>query len=248
MQDNNIFSNIDKSIETLGLGKNMIKSLRYWLNSLNIMNNGKMTIFGQILYEKDLYLENSNSIWILHWNLVKNMQNSTLYYLLFNKFYFNSFTKNELVFGIQKWLEYNNIKRFTEKTLISDCEVLIRLYTSEMGLLRELNLFNNSNRIYNLNITNRSEISDELFLFIILDYIDIFYEKNISTLSISDLQQGKISIQKSLLMSENSFYNKIHILSKLTNGDIKYQESLGIRELYIKNLPNKFDILKKIYD
>ena len=126
----------------------MIKSLKHWLHILGVIENNKITKFGEILYKKDLYLENSASIWIFHWNLVKNIDNSTLYYLLFNQFYFNNFTKDELIIKVQGWLRDNNIKNFAEKTLISDCEVLIKLYTNVMGLLSELNLLNYSFKYY----------------------------------------------------------------------------------------------------
>ena len=80
-ENNTIFmhSNIEKSISNLGLGINMIKSLSHWMKALGLIKNNDLTKLGEIILDKDPYLENDNTLWLLHWNLTKRQENTTLY-------------------------------------------------------------------------------------------------------------------------------------------------------------------------
>jgi len=49
----NIFlpSNLETSIEILGLGINMIKSLNHWMKVLGILKNGKLTDYNEPFFQ-----------------------------------------------------------------------------------------------------------------------------------------------------------------------------------------------------
>lgn len=236
----------EKSIEILGLGTNMIKSLKYWLKVLGLIKDNQLTHFGKIIYEKDTYLEDINTLWLFHWNLTKKIDNATLYHLFFNEFYLNSFSENELNEKVMNWLNEEN-KNLSNSTILSDISVFTRIYTKEDGLLSELNLINKNKNSFHLNIQRTATFSAELFLYILIDYLEILNKLDSKSISISDLQYGKLSLQKIFSMSENSFYDKIYSLSQLTEDNISYKEASGIRQVYINVLPNKIDILNKIY-
>ena len=61
-RDNQIFSasNVESSIQKLGLGINMIKSLSHWMKVLGLEEEGKLTPLAQTILEQDIYLENSD--------------------------------------------------------------------------------------------------------------------------------------------------------------------------------------------
>ena len=252
-KDNSIFSNIEKAIGQLGLGSNMIKSLRHWMKVLDLIDDEELTLLGNTILDNDLYLENIDTLWILHWNLVKYEENSTLYHLFFNKIYPHKFSKTELINHITLWLKENCIN-ISLTTLKSDIDVFIRMYNNNqidnhsMSLLSELNIITKlSQSNYSLNINAVSDISDEVFLYILSDYIKIKHVKDVVSISIDDIQLGKLSIQKSLCMSEHTLYNKLNRLSKLTDNRFRYSETAGIRQIYITKMIDKSDILNKIY-
>jgi len=251
-EDNTILlqSNFEKkTIEKLGLGSNMLKSLHHWMKVFALIDGEKLTILGETILEKDPYLENSDTLWILHWNLVKNQEKASIYNLFFNRIYPNKFSKDEIFDYITNWLNYNEIN-LSPTTLKSDIDVFIRMYNSSNGisLLSELNIITKlSQNNYSLNINSVTPISDELFLYILCDYIQIQYNSNISSISIDDIQRGKLSIQKSLCMSEHYLYSKIDKLSILTNNKFSYSETAGIRQIYISEHIDKLEILNKIY-
>ena len=70
----------DEGSKKLGLGSNMVKSLRYWLSacglvSFNTQTGAKLTDIGELIQEHDPYLNDINSWWIIHYLLVKNSNN-----------------------------------------------------------------------------------------------------------------------------------------------------------------------------
>lgn len=246
-------SKIEYSVEKLGLGINMIKSLNHWMKILGLMKENKLSELAIKILKYDIYLENIDVLWILHWNLVKNREKATLYNRFFNNIYLYKFTKNDLFEKISQWLVQENIK-LSVNTIKSDIDVFLRMYNNSkensLSLFTDLNIVTNSKDFFILNIGYVATISDIAFLYILNDYIQSF-KKNSDTISIDDLQKGEVSIQKILCMNENLFFMKIHNLSKITNGKMSYLESSGARQIYIKEpLDNQYileEILKAKY-
>lgn len=159
-------SEIDSSIRTLGLGINMIKSLNHWMKIFGLIYNEKISDIGKVILKNDLYLESVNSLWLLHWNLVKNKEKTTLYYLFFNKMYPYRFSKNELFEYVLKWIDDNCIT-VSHNTIKSDIDVFLRTYISDAGsgssMFSDLNILSMRNNTYTLNINNTTTISDDVF-------------------------------------------------------------------------------------
>jgi len=254
-EDNTIFiqSNIEKTITKLGLGSNMVKSLHHWMKVFALIDGDKLTLLGETILEKDPYLENSDTLWIFHWNLVKEQERASLYNLFFNKIYPHKFSKEDIIDDVSSWLNENCLK-LSPATLNADVDVFIRMYNNKhddshsMSLLSELNMVTKlSHGNYSLNINAVANISDELFLYILCDYIEIQHGLNATSISIDDIQRGKLSIQKSLCMNEDGLYSKINKLSELTNNKFTYSETAGIRQIYITEQIDKSVLLDKIY-
>src|SRR4051812_33550658 len=96
--------NGDEAIVTLGLGKNMVKSLRHWSLATRMLeeegkkNGGALrpTDLGMFLLGPqgaDPYLEDPNTLWILHWNLLSNRDRCTTWFWVFNLISSNEFTR-----------------------------------------------------------------------------------------------------------------------------------------------------------
>ncbi len=256
-KDNSIFSlsKIESTIARLGLGSNMVKSLHHWMRVLTLIDENGLTFLGDTILKYDPYLEDIDTLWILHWNLVKNEEKSTLYYLFFNKFYPHKFSKKELLDNVVLWLTEQK-RKFSNTTINSDIDVFIRMYnnrhtekSNSMSLLSELNILTQiSQSSYSLNINSVAPISDEVFLYILCDYIEIQHGLDANSISIDDIGRGKLSIQKSLCMSEHTLYSKINRLEKLTDNKFSYSETAGIRQIYIREMIDKSAILDKIYN
>ncbi len=73
-----IFSEEDRAIVILGVGKNMVKSIRFWSSAADIIQNQNksgfhVTDFGENLFGNeqslDPYLEDIKTLWLIHWKL-----------------------------------------------------------------------------------------------------------------------------------------------------------------------------------
>jgi len=254
-KNNQIFNltNVEEGIETLGLGINMIKSLKHWMQVLGLVEQSNLTELGQTILEKDPYLENSDTLWLLHWNIVKSQERATLYNLFFNNIYPHKFTREDILNQITLWLKSNNIN-LSQTTIKSDIDVFIRMYKSNDTQDINLNLFSELKiiteqalGIYALNINATTDISDYAFIYILKDYIDTSNNTSSESISMDDIQRGKLSLQKSLCMGESILYNKIHRLEQLTEGKLAYSEASGIRQIYINRSLNQADLLHRIY-
>jgi hypothetical protein len=249
-KNKNIFqsSELENSITFLGLGVNMIKSLNHWMTILGLIKDKELTYLGKTILEYDPYLENSDILWILHWNLIKNKEKATIYHRFFNKLYLFKFTKDELTNNIEEWLNENDIK-MSINTIKSDIDVFLRMYNNSkensLGLFKDLNILSIDKNIYSLNINSTIAVSDNIFLYILYDYIQSFKKGN-DSVSIDDIQKGEISIQKSLCMNENTFFIKVNNLAKMTKEKLTYSEASGIRQIYIHEKLNLEDALDAV--
>lgn len=76
-EDPDLFADDDRAILTLGLGKNMVKSIRFWGSAFGLTRQTKRqtlnTRFAHKLFDPtaglDPYLEDAGSLWRLHWNI-----------------------------------------------------------------------------------------------------------------------------------------------------------------------------------
>lgn len=102
---------VDKSInqmDELGIGSNMVKSLRYWLQATGVTNEmpdkdrrGRriqvITELGQLVLDNDPYLEDIGTLWVLHYELVNKKEFVPAWYFFFNELKMKSFTQDDFV-------------------------------------------------------------------------------------------------------------------------------------------------------
>lgn len=112
IQDGNIFiSKEDNPMDVLGIGSNMVKSLRYWLQAVGLTeepNHGRriqtLTALGQLVYDYDRYIEEIGTLQLLHYKLATNLDLVTAWYFFFNEFNLTEFTREDFIEAIQKWI------------------------------------------------------------------------------------------------------------------------------------------------
>ena len=221
----------DESIMNLGLGANMIKSLKYWVSLFEV---DKLKEF----LKKDIFFESLNTLWLMHYNLVKN---GSIYNLFFNRMNLYRFNKEDIFEFLVKFVKENNIK-VSENTLKNDIDVFVRLYGD---FFKELNIISKHHSFYKLNIKNKNEISDKLFLYFLADFIELNSAKN--SISLFTLTNSKFSLQKTLVMSESALMDKLYRLKDISGGIFIYNESAVLREIYFKEFDKK-EFLEDVFD
>ena len=116
-----IFSG-EKAMVTLGVGKNMVKSIRYWALVTGVLSEqitgprGRVKTLhvsevGRHLLGEDgwdPYLELPGTIWLLHWQLCRDPMLATTWYWTFSHLPHPEFTKNELLDWVTNYVEEND--------------------------------------------------------------------------------------------------------------------------------------------
>ncbi|MBT2679272.1 DUF4007 family protein [Bacillus sp. ISL-35] len=138
IDDNRFF--YDKSaFEKIGLGKNMVQSLRFWTVATKVVEETinqdrkktySITEFGEVLYKYDRYIQLNDSASIIHYHLAREKEPSTVWYWFFNILSSSVITKDELLEQFINWVKVNEEKSVSEKSLKRDIDCLINFYTA----------------------------------------------------------------------------------------------------------------------
>jgi len=127
--DSGIFLGDDAPVR-LGVGKNMVRSIRYWCSAFKLLKDDQPTGFGRQLLGHngwDPYLEDPASLWLLHWKLLEAPNLATAWDVAFNYFRPIEFTTEDL---FHRLCEYRNheASRISESSLRKDVSCILRMY------------------------------------------------------------------------------------------------------------------------
>ncbi len=130
----------DKKIEAmdeLGIGRNMVFALRYWLKAVGLTSEEKVerqtkTIFtplGNVIFENDPYVEEIGTLWLLHRVLAMNKDFATSWYFFFNEFNLAEFSKEDFVAALESFDRMNGGSA-AHSSFEGDFECLLNTYIS----------------------------------------------------------------------------------------------------------------------
>jgi len=122
----------------LGIGLNMLKSLLYWLQATNLVQavpakGGsrsplRPTRLAKLVCAYDPYFEDLGTLWLLHIELAANCPMATFWYWAFNEFARHECTEEQLVHGVQHFLEAHEAPAFAVSSLHKDARCFLRTY------------------------------------------------------------------------------------------------------------------------
>jgi len=110
-------SNELKAVDEIGLGRVMIKALRYWSNATGLTKEEKvqggikevpLPLFN-LIEKSDRYFQKQGSLLLLHRNLAKNEDKATAWYWAFNELNRQAYSKEEFVEGFHYYLAVNGM-------------------------------------------------------------------------------------------------------------------------------------------
>lgn len=130
--DADIFLREDAPVR-LGVGKNMVRSIRYWCAAFKLLQNDQPTEFGQRLLGLDgwdPYLEDPASFWLLHWHLLEPPNLATAWHFAFNEFRPIEFTVEDLFYQLCDYRD-RVAPRTVDASLRKDITCLLRMYVEQ---------------------------------------------------------------------------------------------------------------------
>ncbi|MDN3586099.1 DUF4007 family protein [Pedobacter aquatilis] len=252
----------DNAVVALGVGKNMVNSIRFWLRAFSLIDEAeKPTEFADFIFGQDgtdLYLEDTISLWLLHYQLIKG-QKASIYSLVFDHFRRErqDFTKAHLKRFLQRKIQENK-ENFSENTLDSDIKTFLNNYLSAnpldieegyINVLQELGLISHFTQLddhnhkidwYRFDSSPKMDLPIEAMLFIVMDNPDYG-----NSISLSALANDEGSLGSVFLLTEIALRDK---LSRIDKAYGVFSETAGNPVLQLKEEGNKWEILKRYYE
>ena len=259
---------INDAVVKLGVGKNMVTAINFWLRGFDIYDreSKSATGLGDFLFGgEDPFLEDSASLWLLHYSIVKNGK-VFIFSGFFNEFTKErtDFTKDHLIAYMKRKTEEEELRLFSDKTYESDATVFLRTYVRSndgradledetANLLIELNLitsYYNENtegkavQWYRVGRQDRTELPGQILLYAILDQ----FGEEAQSIGFNDLLESPNSPGSVFRLSERSLELKLHELAEEYHEKLTFSDTAGNRVLQIRQPLDKWAILQEYYE
>ncbi|WP_455086539.1 DUF4007 family protein [Prevotella denticola] len=251
--------NSPNAVISLGVGKNMVSSIRYWLKAFGITDaTGNLTEIGNYLFDeengRDKYLEDLATLWLLHFNIVF-LQEVTLYRWFFCGLQREraQFDKDQIVTFVKlRMIEAGKQNLFNENTVKKDAAVLLQNYTlprkaqsneDYSSLLLDLDLIRQKSETkgYYFNVDGKRKVTKEVFMYGLLKLKEKNKDNTIAYETIHD-QLGLL-----FCMNDTETITMLKSLSHIYSKQMTYSDVSGIRQVQFIDELNPTTVLEDYY-
>jgi len=243
--------------DSLGVGNNMVKSIRYWMQAFDLIeesqkDGAKLSQLGEVICAEDVFFEDIFTLWVLHSNLVKNIEKSTVWYMFFNRCSAEEFSKLEIFNLIKMELfKYIGNNSAPDGSIKDDIDVLLNMYTKgniknddpedkNVSPFATLGLIKKEEEKYFRIHPDLRKINE----WVILYELSCMFEKeeNISIDAISVAEKSLGSIYNLSRVTINGYLDRLDSL-----GYIKVDRTAGLDMVYPVNVKSHIEVIKEYY-
>lgn len=243
--------NTPDAVIDLGVGKNMVASIRYWLRVFKICEGDQPTWLGKYLFDetngKDKYLEDLATLWLLHFSLIF-FNEATLYNMFFCGLQRERthFEKDQVLTYVKlRMVEAGKIMLFNPNTVKKDMGVLLQNYALPRkpqsnedfsSLLIDLDLIrqNSEGKGYYFNVDGKRKVTKEIFLFGLLKLKE---QEGDNTISFDTIQDR---VGLAFCMQDFETIEMLKLLASEYSEYFIYNSVAGIKQVqFTKNLDIK---------
>lgn len=268
--DAEAFGREDAMVE-LGVGKNMVRSMRHWSLACGILEEDpasrgrrlKATDFGKRLLGEDgwdPYLEDQATLWILHARLSSTPEWATTWYWVFNHLHQAEFTKAELSRWLLDFAGERGWSRVAEISVRRDIDCFVRTYVAselgrktpiedtlecplvELGLVREFGTRGH----YIVGRGSQPTLPDELVAWRLAEMLERL-EITTGTVSLEKIAYAPGSPGRIFCLSEDALVSRLERLEEVTAGAMTFDDTAGLRQVLVSRKPVAQDILSRYY-
>lgn len=268
LDDGNVFLR-DDAITSLGVGKNMVRSIRHWCLAAGVLEHGEVgsavraTDLGKLLLSDDgldPYLEDPATLWLLHWQIASNRSRATTWFWTFSHYNEPEFTRDALASTLFKWTQTLPGKQAVESSVRRDVEVFLRTYVrsrasrgeiaedtldcplTELGLIVQPG----DGQAYRFQRGAQRGLPDGVLLYAVLRFWDSFAPAA-ETLALNDLARQPGSPGRIFKIDESSLAERLEGIERETDGKLSYGETAGLRQLYRRERITAKKALTEVY-
>ena len=259
---------VGNPMDVMGIGSNMVKSLRYWLQAAGLTsepNSGRrnqtLTRLGRIIYNNDPFFEEIGSLWLVHYMISSNENDATAWYVFFNEFDQTEFTEEDFYSCIRKYVKMIDSEKMpTERAVNEDFRCIMGTYVnrsksnadrfdpednmecplSELGLIDTVS-GSSKNKVYRKVNPKTESIPVLIALAIILKNSE---EKK--EIKFSSILSDKKGLGKTFCLDTITMMNILYELDSL--GYVKVIRTAGLDVVRILTDMDFYDCVEKYYN
>jgi hypothetical protein len=266
--EGSIFNRPD-ALATLGVGKNMVGAIRYWLLTTRMAREegkGRELVaetLGQHIFSDDgwdPFLEDEATIWLLHWQLAGPHTGSFTWAYAFNCFRDWEFTRDYLVEAILG-ATHSLSKPPSKETIDRDVGCLLQTYVlderSVMGEdnldcpLRSLGLIRSTQRgQFRFLIEAKPSLPPDIFYYALAKFWQ-WRHADARTLPVWEVCYAEGSPGMVFKLDENSVLNYLDGLAEATNSQLRFEDTAQNRQVVLEDDVRDFNpltFLEKYYE
>lgn len=255
----------DYATVKLGVGKNMVSSIFYWLQASDIIgkigNSYIVTDFGDsILGELDPYLEDDGSLQLIHWRLCSNPELALAFYWFFGRFHALAFSYDEVTTAFKDFCRGRIGVKVGDASLEKDINIVLRMYAPQRkkkdsiedsfdNPMAELGLayFNSPDHKYFKPVIDQPEISTHIFSYVLADFATR-KGSNISV-SLADLMKGQECLpgpSACFCLSQSATITVLERMQHTYSDLVELKEQAGEWILYFRDGEKSLNTLRDL--
>ena len=248
----------ENPMDILGLGSNMVKALRYWLQAVGLTEEPRagrrpqhFTELGERVFEHDRYIEELGTLYLLQYKLASNREDATAWYFFFNEFNISEFSKDDFVESLQKYIKMSDdSSEVAARSLADDFNCIVNTYlpryksnpgktTPEnnidcpFGELGLIDILNKKKKTYKKCTPAAGTINPWVALAVIVDNAGEHKE-----ISLSELLTGAGNIGRVFNLDSINMLDLLYEIERM--GEIKINRTAG---LDVINILNDYDFI-----
>ena len=272
--DPKIFADEEKAIVKLGVGKNMVRAIRFWVQVAGVAESSKgefaSTNFGKAIFSQngfDPFLEDIRTLWLIHWNFSTHVDDPLFAWdFLLNNWQHPDISRSEVLRAFQKEAERHE-RILSPVTLEQHFDIFLHTYIptrSPKGEILEDNLDSplveldliqavgerklesgKREAIYAFRREEKPEIRAELFHYCLNDFWNK-RQPHEKTISFRDVAVSHGSPGQIFKLPEWNLRERLELIEQESKGAFVYQESAAMQRITRSGLSQE-ELLARIY-
>ena len=250
-------ANLINAIDILGVGSKMVESIKFWADFLGILEKKAKSIelseSMKVVFELDPYLQNNNSLWILHSNIfLKEKEKALVWEKAFSLPEGATFTKESLEKSIELYYIENGSK-FSSRMVLDTINVFIKTYYKDskesvnpeeniVSPFVRLNYLKEINGEFKFQNIERKDISDYVIYYLLYKK-----SKKMGIVNQTTIKEAYEYVNKIVKMSYLNFEKTIQELE--FQNELSVDRAAGLQNITIdtKRYSEK-EVVKKILE
>ena len=252
LRDPEVFS-ADEAMVTLGVGKNMVKSIRHWGLATRIIEvdpadtrgrSLRVSALGRLIFAEggaDPFLEDPRTLWLLHWLICSHREKCTTWAWAFGVLDRQAFTREEMV---RELVKADFGARATAASLARDIDVFLRTYVPSRssrslpvedtldGPLVELRLLRErpGEKRYEFVRGPKASLDDVTFGFALLEFWQRIAAAR-ESLSVDELLHHPASPGRIFKLDPDSTMSRLERAEQWSHGALVFDDTAGLRQV-----------------